>query len=202
MFSLCLVLTLLQEAWLFQDFLLGFSGGVWVLLLWYTSICKYDSLLQSYLISRYTNTCCLYCMLWYFRKVLQERNEGANSLYFRIYVLVLGVYAGLRLVLALFMKIPACHTFSEMTDQSFFQFFKWIYQAWVLNNVELVLRLFQSLWLIHWLNMQERYFVGRGLVEKSTDYIRCLIFFEMHCHFSLPWFSYITPIFLCTQTTN
>ncbi|KAF7838212.1 callose synthase 10 [Senna tora] len=81
-------------------------------------------------------------------KVLQERNDRSsdNSLYFRIYILVLGVYAGLRLFLALMLKFPACHRLSEMSDQSFFQFFKWIYQ--------------------------ERYFVGRGLYEKMSDYCR------------------------------
>ena len=49
---------------------------------------------------------------------------------------MLGIYAGLRLVFASLLKIPACHVFSEKSDQSFFQFFKWIYQvlaALVLN---------------------------------------------------------------------
>ncbi|KAL3512615.1 hypothetical protein ACH5RR_025332 [Cinchona calisaya] len=103
-------------------------------------------------------------------KVLQERNEDANSLYFRIYVLVLSIYAGLRLILALFLKIPACHTFSEVADQSFFQFFKWIYQ--------------------------ERYFVGRGLVEKTTDYIRYVLFWLVIfvCKFTFAYFLQIKPL--------
>lgn len=109
-------------------------------------------------------------VIYVYIKVLQERNEGASSLYFRIYVLVLGVYAGLRLVLALFMKIPACHTFSEMTDQSFFQFFKWIYQ--------------------------ERYFVGRGLVEKATDYLRYVLFWLVIflSKFTFTYFLQIKPL--------
>ncbi|XP_027123003.2 callose synthase 10 [Coffea arabica] len=103
-------------------------------------------------------------------KVLQERNKNADPLYFRIYVLVLGVYAGLRLILALFLKIPACHTFSEMVDQSFFQFFKWIYQ--------------------------ERYFVGRGLVEKTTDYLRYVLFWLVIfvCKFTFAYFLQIKPL--------
>ncbi|KAJ6970667.1 callose synthase 10 isoform X1 [Populus alba x Populus x berolinensis] len=48
--------------------------------------------------------------------------------------------------LALMLKFPACHALSDMSDQSFFQFFKWIYQ--------------------------ERYYVGRGLFEKMSDYCR------------------------------
>jgi len=65
------------------------------------------------------------------RKVLQERNSrnSDNSFYFRIYLLVLGVYAALQLCFALLLKFPACHKLSEMSDQSFFQFFKWIYQV-------------------------------------------------------------------------
>lgn len=62
---------------------------------------------------------------------MEERNgqNADNSFYFRIYILVLGVYAALRLGLGLLLKFPACHALSEMSDQSFFQFFKWIYQV-------------------------------------------------------------------------
>ncbi|GFS39842.1 glucan synthase-like 8 [Actinidia rufa] len=77
-------------------------------------------------------------------KVMQERSRS-ESTYFRIYILVLGVYAGLRVVFAMLLKFPACHALSEISDQSFFQFFKWIYQ--------------------------ERYFVGRGLYERTSDYL-------------------------------
>ncbi|KAK6924727.1 1,3-beta-glucan synthase subunit FKS1-like, domain-1, partial [Dillenia turbinata] len=63
------------------------------------------------------------------RKVLDERNKNnGDSSYFRIYILVLGIYAGVRLVFAMFLKFPAFHVLSEMSDQPFFQFFKWIYQ--------------------------------------------------------------------------
>ncbi|KAL1323430.1 callose synthase 10 [Arachis hypogaea] len=105
-------------------------------------------------------------------KVLQERNSrnADNSFYFRIYILVLGVYAGLRLFLALLLKFPACHTLSDMSDQSFFQFFKWIYQ--------------------------ERYFVGRGLYEKMSDYCRYVIFWLVifGCKFTFAYFLQIRPL--------
>ncbi|KAH9720649.1 callose synthase 10 [Citrus sinensis] len=78
-------------------------------------------------------------------KVLEEQNQrNSNSKYFRIYILTLGIYAAVRVVFALLLKCKACHTLSEMSDQSFFQFFKWIYQ--------------------------ERYYVGRGLFERFSDY--------------------------------
>ncbi|TYJ98465.1 callose synthase 10 [Cucumis melo var. makuwa] len=105
-------------------------------------------------------------------KVLEERNTRSsdNSFYFRIYIIVLGVYAALRLVVAMLMKLPACHTLSEMSDQSFFQFFKWIYQ--------------------------ERYFVGRGLYEKPSDYCRYVAFWLvlLICKFVFAYFLQIKPL--------
>ncbi|XP_027351814.1 callose synthase 10 isoform X1 [Abrus precatorius] len=105
-------------------------------------------------------------------KVLQERNShnSDNSFYFRIYLLVLGVYAALRLFLALLLKFPACHALSEMSDQSFFQFFKWIYQ--------------------------ERYYVGRGLYETMSDYCRYVVFWlvVLACKFTFAYFLQIRPL--------
>ncbi|GER25525.1 3 glucan synthase [Striga asiatica] len=90
-------------------------------------------------------------VLYVYLKLEEERNRSiSDSFYFRIYVLVLGVYAGVRVLFALLLKFPSCHRLSEMSDQSFFQFFKWIYE--------------------------ERYFVGRGLVEKTTDYMSYVFF--------------------------
>ncbi|KAK6920584.1 Glycosyl transferase, family 48 [Dillenia turbinata] len=90
---------------------------------------------------------CSLAVTYIYLKVLDERNKNnADSSYFRIYILVLGVYAGVRLVFAMFLKFSAFHVLSEMTDQPFFQFFKWIYQ--------------------------ERYYVGRGLYERTSDYLR------------------------------
>lgn len=102
-------------------------------------------------------------------KVLQERNDrGSNS--FRIYLLILGVYAGLRFFLAMLLKFPACHRLSEMSDQSFFQFFKWIYQ--------------------------ERYYVGRGLFEGTSDYLRYVLFWLVIflCKFTFAYFLQIKPL--------
>ncbi|XP_014500932.1 callose synthase 10 isoform X1 [Vigna radiata var. radiata] len=105
-------------------------------------------------------------------KVLQERNSRNtdNSFYFRIYLLVLGVYAAVRLCFALLLKFPACHALSEMSDQSFFQFFKWIYQ--------------------------ERYYVGRGLYEGISDYCRYVAFWlvVLACKFTFAYFLQIKPL--------
>ncbi|GMY15024.1 callose synthase 10 isoform X6 [Fagus crenata] len=106
-----------------------------------------------------------------YMKVLQERNDrNSNEFYFRIYILVVGVYAALRLVFALLLKVPACHALSEMSDQPFFQFFKWIYQ--------------------------ERYYVGRGLFEGMSDYCRYVAFWLVIfiCKFTFAYFLQIKPL--------
>ncbi|KAL3616622.1 hypothetical protein CASFOL_039016 [Castilleja foliolosa] len=48
----------------------------------------------------------------------------SDSFYFQIYVLVLGIYAGVRGLFALLLLFPSCHRLSEIFDQSFFQNFK------------------------------------------------------------------------------
>ncbi|PQM37261.1 callose synthase 10 [Prunus yedoensis var. nudiflora] len=79
-------------------------------------------------------------------------------------------FFALRIVLALLLKFPGCHSLSEMSDQSFFQFFKWIYQ--------------------------ERYFVGRGLYEKMSDYCRSVLFWLVIfiCKFTFTYFLQIKPL--------
>nr|QKN22530.1 callose synthase 10 [Urtica dioica subsp. dioica] len=108
-------------------------------------------------------------VVYLYLKVLDERNSS-NSFYFRIYVLVLGVYAAWRIFLGLILKFPACHKLSEMSDQSFFQFFKWIYQ--------------------------ERYYVGRGLYESLSDYCRYVLFWLVifAAKFSFAYFLQIRPL--------
>ncbi|KAM6551804.1 hypothetical protein CsatB_001612 [Cannabis sativa] len=66
---------------------------------------------------------CTTFVTYVYLKVLDERNShnSNNSFYFRLYILVLGVYAGLHLVLGLLLNFPACHSLSAMSDQSFFQ---------------------------------------------------------------------------------
>ncbi|KAL1209899.1 Callose synthase 10 [Cardamine amara subsp. amara] len=110
-------------------------------------------------------------------RVLQERNKpNENEFFFRLYILVLGSYAAVRLIFGLLVKLPACHALSEMSDQSFFQFFKWIYQ--------------------------ERYFVGRGLFEKLSDYCRYVAFWlvVLASKFTFAYFLQIKPLVKPTNT--
>ncbi|CAN6202896.1 unnamed protein product [Urochloa humidicola] len=105
-------------------------------------------------------------------KVLEEKNaRNSHSTYFRIYGLVLGGYAAVRVMFALMAKIPACRRLSSFSDRSqFFQFFKWIYQ--------------------------ERYYVGRGLYESISDCVRYVIFWFviLACKFTFAYFLQIKPL--------
>ncbi|KAK1286687.1 Callose synthase 10 [Acorus calamus] len=71
----------------------------------------------------------------YFWKVLDEKNShSSDSTYFQIYLLVLGIYAGIRVFFAMLIKFPACHALSNISDRwPFFQFFKWIYQIYIMD---------------------------------------------------------------------
>lgn len=110
-------------------------------------------------------------VIYFYLRVLQDWNrQQTNSSSFRIYILMLGVYAGVRLVFAVLLKMPACHALSQKSDQSFFRFFKWIYQ--------------------------ERYFVGRGLYEKPIDYARYVLYWLVifACKFTFAYFLQIQPL--------
>ncbi|XP_021762040.1 callose synthase 10-like [Chenopodium quinoa] len=110
-------------------------------------------------------------VIYFYLRVLQDWNkQQTNSSSFRIYILMLGAYAGVRFVFGVLLKIPACHTLSKKSDQSFFQFFKWIYQ--------------------------ERYYVGRGLYEKPIDYARYVVYWLVifASKFAFAYFLQIKPL--------
>ncbi|XP_020675367.1 callose synthase 10 isoform X2 [Dendrobium catenatum] len=111
-------------------------------------------------------------VMYLYLKVLDERNsKNSDSTYFRIFILVLGVYVAIRVIFALTIKIPACHRISNVSDRwPFFQFFKWIYQ--------------------------ERYFVGRGLYERTSDYARYVAFWLVifACKFTFAYYLQIHPL--------
>ncbi|CAL9766223.1 unnamed protein product [Musa acuminata subsp. burmannicoides] len=127
----------------------------------------------SRLIIRFIWFGCSSTILTYlYLKVLDERNNrNSDSTYFRIYTLILGVYVVIRVTFAALVKIPACHTLSDMSDRwPFFQFFKWIYE--------------------------ERYFVGRGLFEKTSSYARYVFYWMviLTCKFLFAYYLQIKPL--------
>ncbi|KAJ4980192.1 hypothetical protein NE237_010972 [Protea cynaroides] len=88
-------------------------------------------------------------ILFLYIKALQEDNS--TSAIFKIYVFVLGIYAGAQLFFSFLMRIPACHILTNGCDRwSVIRFFKWMHQ--------------------------EHYYVGRGMYERPTDFMKYLLF--------------------------
>ncbi|PKA45890.1 Callose synthase 9 [Apostasia shenzhenica] len=108
-----------------------------------------------------------------FVKALQH---GSDSIFFRMYVLVIGVYAALRLLLSLLMRVSLCHQLMEPCDRwSVVRLFKWMHQ--------------------------EHNFVGRGMYERTTDYIKYLLFWlvVLGGKFCFAYFLLIKPLVTPTQ---
>ncbi|OVA03159.1 Glycosyl transferase [Macleaya cordata] len=105
-------------------------------------------------------------------KALQEQSKpNSSSVIFKIYVFVLGIYAGVQLFISLLMRIPACHSLTNQCDRwPVIRFFKWMHQ--------------------------ERYYVGRGMYERTSDFIKYTLFWlvVLGGKFSFAYFLQIKPL--------
>lgn len=65
------------------------------------------------------------------RKALQEESKrNSNSVIFRLYVIVIGIYAGVQFLISFLMRIPACHRLTNECDRwPFIRFVKWMRQV-------------------------------------------------------------------------
>nr|AAD25952.1 putative callose synthase catalytic subunit [Gossypium hirsutum] len=87
----------------------------------------------------------------YVRALQEESKPNSNSVVFRLYLIVIGIYGGIHFFISFLMRIPACHRLTELCDQfSLIRFIKWM--------------------------RQEQYYVGRGMYERTTDFIKYMIF--------------------------
>lgn len=114
----------------------------------------------------FTSSSIFVCYLYI--KALQE---GSDSAIFKIYVFVIGVYAAIQLILGLLIKIPVCHHLSEKCDNwSVIRFMKWMYQ--------------------------EHHFLGRGMLERASDYVKYVAFWlvVLGAKFSFAYFLQIKPL--------
>ncbi|KAH7543621.1 hypothetical protein FEM48_Zijuj02G0203200 [Ziziphus jujuba var. spinosa] len=105
-------------------------------------------------------------------KALQEENkQNGNPVIFRLYVIVVGIYAGIQFFISFLMRIPACHQLTNQCDRwPLIRFVKWM--------------------------RQERYYVGRGMYERSTDFIKYLLFWLLVLggKFAFAYFLQIQPL--------
>lgn len=78
--------------------------------------------------------CWFGCACSNLRKALQEESKlNGNSVVLRIYVFVLGIYAGVHIFFSSLMRIPACHQLTNRCDHWFLvRFVKWMHQVCVL----------------------------------------------------------------------
>lgn len=122
-----------------------------------------------------------------FRKALQEESKpNGNSVIYRLYVIVIGTYAGIQFFISFFMRIPACHNLTNQCDRfPLIRFFKWMRQVlisqlslFVLYALIFVFPSYDD--LLYWsicllfpmLIFKERHYVGRGMYERTTDFIK------------------------------
>lgn len=103
-----------------------------------------------------------------FVKTIQETT---NSYLYKIYVIILATYAGMHIVVSTLMRIPACRRLCNQCDNwSLIRFIKWMHQ--------------------------EHYYVGQGMYESTSDFLKYMIFwlFVLGCKFSFAYFLQIRPL--------
>ncbi|KAJ3682007.1 hypothetical protein LUZ60_014580 [Juncus effusus] len=108
-------------------------------------------------------------------KTLQE--GGSGSVFFKIYIFVIGAYAAAKIFVNCLTRIPLCHRLTQPC-------YRWS-----------VIR------LIKWMH-QEHNYVGRGLYERPLDYIRYAVFWIiiLGAKFSFTYFLQIRPLVKPTRT--
>ncbi|WJX15530.1 Callose synthase 9 [Trifolium repens] len=107
----------------------------------------------------------------YVKALQEESKRDSNSVIFRFYVLVVGIYAGVQFFISFFMRIPACHLLTNQCDRwPLIRFVKWL--------------------------RQERHYVGRGMYERSLDFIKYMLFWLviLSAKFSFAYFLQIKPL--------
>ncbi|CAK8574407.1 unnamed protein product [Lathyrus sativus] len=112
----------------------------------------------------------------YVQALQEESKRDSNSVIFKLYVLVIGIYAGVQFFISFLMRIPACHLLTNRCD------------SWPLIR------------FVKWLR-QERYYVGRGMYERSLDFIKYLLFWLviLSAKFSFAYFLQIKPLVVPTR---
>lgn len=65
------------------------------------------------------------------RKALEDNSsQNSNSTVFRIYIVVLAIYAGVKFFVSFLLRIPACHSLTSRCDNwSVVRFIKWMHQV-------------------------------------------------------------------------
>ncbi|XP_010535892.1 PREDICTED: callose synthase 9 isoform X2 [Tarenaya hassleriana] len=113
----------------------------------------------------------------YVRALQEDTKPNSSSVVFKLYVIVIAIYGGVQFFISFLMRIPACHYMTDQCDRwPVIRFFKWM--------------------------RQERHYVGRGMYEKTSDFIKYLLFWVavLAAKFSFAFFLQIAPLVSPTRT--
>lgn len=115
-------------------------------------------------------------------KALQD---GTQKPIFKIYVVVIGAYAGAKMIISLLTTIPCCHGLTEACHRwSVVRLVKWMHQVLVFFIVCVGVHAhsyFPNLFCMQhlplrisdiWFLLKEQNYVGRGMHESALDYIK------------------------------
>ncbi|RID81003.1 hypothetical protein BRARA_A03621 [Brassica rapa] len=108
----------------------------------------------------------------YVRALQEDSKPNSDSVMFTLYVIVIAIYGGVQFFFGVLMRIPACHNIANKCDGwTVVRFFKWMWR-------------------------QERHYVGRGMYEKTSDFIKYLLFWlvVLSAKFSFAYFLQIEPL--------
>ncbi|WZY96179.1 hypothetical protein YC2023_068508 [Brassica napus] len=107
----------------------------------------------------------------YVKALQEDSNPNSNSVMFKFYVILIAIYGGVQFFLSILMRFPTCHNIANKCDRwPVIRFFKWM--------------------------RQERHYVGRGMYEKTSDFIKYLLFWVvvLSAKFSFAYFLQIKPL--------
>ncbi|KAL7084442.1 hypothetical protein ACP275_14G223700 [Erythranthe tilingii] len=110
------------------------------------------------------------CFL-YARALEEQSNANNNSIMYKLYVIIISSYAGAKFFLSFLQHIPACHRLSDRGDSwRLVRFMKWMHQ--------------------------EHYYVGRGMYERASDFMKYMVFWfvVLGGKFSFAYFLLIRPL--------
>ncbi|XP_078446407.1 callose synthase 9-like [Wolffia australiana] len=108
---------------------------------------------------------------------IKSLQRGMGSFTFKLYAIIIVIYASVRLFFSLLLRIPLCHRLTGQCDQwALVRFVKWIYE--------------------------EHHFLGRGMYERTSDYIKYALFWlvVLGGKFAFAYFLQIKPLVLPTRT--
>nr|QKN22529.1 callose synthase 9 [Urtica dioica subsp. dioica] len=112
----------------------------------------------------------------YVKALLEEGQRNGNPAILKLYIIVIGIYAGIQFFLSVLMRIPFCHQLTNKCDRwPVIRFVKWM--------------------------RQERHYVGRGMYERTTDFIKYMLFWVLVLSgkFAFAYFLQIQPLVSPTQ---